>query len=206
MPKQRSIRSRIRQWLSESGNRFEAKESEWSGEEWNGEEEIVKEGRQAPKGVDLAELVVDLEKEAHRTGKLFRKTGPAMNKALRRRYIGLFEQLAAEESTIQMVNEAALELLQAFVTSPTDENASTLVDIPALMMVLEGERHVTGRFSPELLAVCQWMVGRASVVLNALKQGNLAPVPVNDAVSEEDWREAVVTDYLVFETAPAIPT
>ncbi|KAK7019195.1 hypothetical protein VNI00_018153 [Paramarasmius palmivorus] len=217
MPKQRSIRSRIRQWLSESGNGLRAKESEWSGEEWNGEEEIVKEGRQAPKGVDLAELVVDLEKEAPELGKLFRKvlysgdkTGPAMNKALRRRYIGLFEQsgkkLAAEESTIQMVNEAALELLQAFVTSPTDENASTLVDIPALMMVLEGERHVTGRFSPELLAVCQWMVGRASVVLNALKQGNLAPVPVNDAVSEEDWREAVVTDYLVFETAPAIPT
>ncbi|KAK7059100.1 hypothetical protein VNI00_001725 [Paramarasmius palmivorus] len=57
----------------------------------------------------------------------------------RRYYRMLFEQLSANESTVQMVNTAGLEALKRFIAVPTLANASQLADIPALMLVVECE-------------------------------------------------------------------
>ncbi|KAK7043039.1 hypothetical protein VNI00_008777 [Paramarasmius palmivorus] len=106
---------------------------------------------------------------------------------LRRKYMKLLEQLAAEESAMQMVNESALEKLRDFIASPTEENGSTLVDVPALLAILEGEMRLVGSYTPELLQVCQWMVRRATEVLTELKAGNLPPLPALQQPKEQDW-------------------
>ncbi|KAK7030894.1 hypothetical protein VNI00_014004 [Paramarasmius palmivorus] len=115
--------------------------------------------------------------------------GHAMLRGLRRRYITLLEQLAGEESAMQMVNESALERLKGFVQSPTEANGSALVDIPALLLVLEGEMRMMGSYTPELLGVCRWMAKRAEEVFNALTAGTLPPLPTLQHIEDGDnWR------------------
>ncbi|KAK7018712.1 hypothetical protein VNI00_018305 [Paramarasmius palmivorus] len=90
---------------------------------------------------------------------------------MRRRYRMLFEQLSASESTLQMVNALGLESLKRFVEEPSVANASLLVDIPALMQVVEQvvrkKQHVE-----VIVDLCRWMVQRAEEVLGILMQGD----------------------------------
>ncbi|KAK7043833.1 hypothetical protein VNI00_007997 [Paramarasmius palmivorus] len=116
------------------------------------------------------------------------------------RYVTLFEQLAAEESALQMVNASALDKLTAFVKEPTPGKAWTLQDTPALLKVFEAEIKYRGTFPTELLGVCVWMKARANEVLQGLKSGNLPPLPeiVHTSDKQDDWKRDVATDYPKF--------
>ncbi|ESK82259.1 hypothetical protein Moror_15500 [Moniliophthora roreri MCA 2997] len=72
---------------------------------------------------------------------------------MRRHYRVLFEQLSANESTMQMVNESGLKVLKQFIESPTQEKASLLVDVPALMTVLQSELRL-GKDMKLLILLC----------------------------------------------------
>ncbi|KAK7029660.1 hypothetical protein VNI00_014358 [Paramarasmius palmivorus] len=145
----------------------------------------------------LEELATELDKVSQAVAGLTRKVfgsgsvgGQGVLRGLRRRYITLLEQLAAEESAMQMVNESALEKLKGFVASPTEVSGSTLVDIPALLMLLEEEMRIMGSYTPELLEVCRWMMKRADEVLSALKANNLPPLPTLQCMEDgENWRQ-----------------
>uniref|UniRef100_A0A0W0FFT9 HMG domain-containing protein n=1 Tax=Moniliophthora roreri TaxID=221103 RepID=A0A0W0FFT9_MONRR len=68
-------------------------------------------------------------------------------------YRVLFEQLSANESTMQMVNESGLKVLKQFIESPTQEKASLLVDVPASMTVLQSELQL-GKDMKLLILLC----------------------------------------------------
>ncbi|KAK7017504.1 hypothetical protein VNI00_018606 [Paramarasmius palmivorus] len=107
------------------------------------------------------------------------------------RYVTLFEQLAAEESALQMVNASALDKLTTFVTEPTPGKAWILRDIPALLKVFEAEIKHRGTFPAELLRVCVWMKARANEVLQDLKSGNLPPLPeiIHTSDKQDNWKK-----------------
>ncbi|KAK7020274.1 hypothetical protein VNI00_017766 [Paramarasmius palmivorus] len=102
----------------------------------------------------------------------------ALDKSLRKWYSVFFEQLVAEEPAVQMVNEAAMENLNAFIEHPSRRNASALVDIPALMRIAEKELQRSERCPSDLLDVCRWMHTRLSTVLCELKSGDLPLLPL----------------------------
>ncbi|KAK7049458.1 hypothetical protein VNI00_006066 [Paramarasmius palmivorus] len=140
----------------------------------------------------LEELATELDKVSQAVAGLTRKVfgsgsvgGQGVLRGLRRRYITLLEQLAAEESAMQMVNESALEKLKGFVASPTEVSGSTLVDIPALLMLLEEEMRIMGSYTPELLEVCRWMIEESGRVLSALK--GKQPATVADLAVHGGW-------------------
>ncbi|KAJ8074611.1 hypothetical protein PM082_015514 [Marasmius tenuissimus] len=83
---------------------------------------------------------------------------------LRQAYVVFFEQIAAEESALQMISVKSLPLLGDFVQQPTWEMGSKLVDIPALYNVLEVEFQVNGRYPTEMTKVVQWLCERTNAV------------------------------------------
>ncbi|EEB92608.1 hypothetical protein MPER_08857 [Moniliophthora perniciosa FA553] len=190
----RPIRHRIIKWLRASTS---SRGKAGGVDVEDGDDRAEKECESGPVGEDLPSLVSDLLAFAPELGSLFKRVFLSgnekhhqLNTKLRRRYVTLFEQLGAEESAVQMVNEPALNTLQHFVDSPSERNASRLVDVPALLAVLEGEMQIVGEYTPELVAVCRWMANRASEVLTALKMGQLPLLPTiscEDGV--EDWQK-----------------
>ncbi|KAK7023413.1 hypothetical protein VNI00_016771 [Paramarasmius palmivorus] len=117
---------------------------------------------------------------------------------MRRRYRVLFEQLSANESAIQMTNELGLESLKRFVEKPSVANASLLVDIPALMVVVEHSLRLS-QHNEVIVRLCEWMMRRAEGVLSTLKQGeqeNLETIR-NSSGSSTSWKE--------IRTRPAYP-
>ncbi|KAK7023391.1 hypothetical protein VNI00_016806 [Paramarasmius palmivorus] len=118
-----------------------------------------------------------------------------LDRSLLKRYTTLFEQLAAEESLIQMVNESALEKLEAFIHQPSLENATRLIDIPALLLVLEGEMRRRGSVPWELYDLCRWMVARTRAVFGELKKGSLELLEkLQPGTIEEDWKKVCSLD------------
>ncbi|KAK7037210.1 hypothetical protein VNI00_011201 [Paramarasmius palmivorus] len=115
--------------------------------------------------------------------------GSQIDRKLSKKYTVLLEQLVAEESAIQMVNENTLEKLQGFVKDPTLQNASNLVDIPALLLVIEGELRLHGNVPRHIYDLCVWMCARAEEVLNGLKRGQLETLGEMEANGVEDWRK-----------------
>ncbi|KAK7038866.1 hypothetical protein VNI00_010496 [Paramarasmius palmivorus] len=109
---------------------------------------------------------------------------------MRRHFRVVFEQLSANESAMQMVNELGLHSLRCFVESPTIANASLLQDIPAVMLVAEQATR-TGLYIEQIVALCRWMLQRGEVVLSVLKQGgheNLEEVR-NSKANCENWKD-----------------
>ncbi|KAL0067409.1 hypothetical protein AAF712_005638 [Marasmius tenuissimus] len=86
------------------------------------------------------------------------------NPALKQAYVVFFEQVAAEESALQMINFKCLTVLDDFVKTSTWEMGSRLVDIPALYNVLELEFRLNGRYPVEMVNVAKWMLERTKAV------------------------------------------
>ncbi|KAK7047773.1 hypothetical protein VNI00_006101 [Paramarasmius palmivorus] len=116
--------------------------------------------------------------------------GSQLDRKLVKRYRILFEQLVAEESAMQMVNESALEKLQAFINDPSLQNTTNLVDIPALLLVLEAELRLRGYVPRKIYDLCAWMHTRAKEVLAGLKKGSLEPLrETEEQAIRENWRK-----------------
>ncbi|KAK1222325.1 hypothetical protein PQX77_014832 [Marasmius sp. AFHP31] len=105
----------------------------------------------------------------------------------------LFEQLAAEESALQMVNARSLSVLKDFSLHPDWQRASQLVDIPAIYNVLEAELRTNGVYPRELVDVCKWLHARTTQVLNNLTCFGDDPVAKDDRYSEgpfdDEWKQ-----------------
>ncbi|KAK7016722.1 hypothetical protein VNI00_018856 [Paramarasmius palmivorus] len=113
---------------------------------------------------------------------------PAMGRLFR--YVFGKGNLAADESAMQMVNAASLQRLEEFVIQPSVQESTRLIDIPALLLVIEGELRCHRSLPPELWEVCQWMVRRGKEVLANLKKGDLNPVPERATRSKDDsWKK-----------------
>ncbi|KAK7020287.1 hypothetical protein VNI00_017739 [Paramarasmius palmivorus] len=154
-------------------------------------------------GEDLGLLVADLTREALPLGNLFKHVffSPDENRKhdvdLRQRYLCLFEQLAGEESAVQMVNEQAVALMKALVACPTVYNASCLVEVPAVLMVLEAEMRVFQGYTSTMMAVCSWMINRVEEVLSDLKKGSIPPLPLLEHSEVGDWQRVGDSDSTV---------
>ncbi|KAL0067311.1 hypothetical protein AAF712_005537 [Marasmius tenuissimus] len=109
---------------------------------------------------------------------------------LKKLYGALFEQVAAEESVLQMIMPRSFGGLKDFTIRQDWNSASRLVDIPALYNVLEGEMKVNGRYPKDVIEASRWMHERAVQVLEhvtAKDAGISEEVAVNDT---EDWKVA----------------
>lgn len=73
------------------------------------------------------------------------------------------EQIAAEESVLQLVNANSLEHLRSFLQRPSAATVTKIISIPGLYRILERETDVT-RFIP----ILEWIERRASEVLRGL--------------------------------------
>ncbi|KAK7034055.1 hypothetical protein VNI00_012486 [Paramarasmius palmivorus] len=128
--------------------------------------------------------VRDLLVEVYGTG------GDTLHWRLRKRYKMLLEQIGAEESVLQMVNEKGLRALKAFVECPDANSISLLTDIPVLMMILEHLTH-SQKSIASLVALSKWMIQRVEAVLSQLKNKHDVPLqrlPMGE-VTTEDWRK-----------------
>ncbi|KAK7014728.1 hypothetical protein VNI00_019316 [Paramarasmius palmivorus] len=141
--------------------------------------------------VVLGELgAVGAKPVADALSEIYNPGGEMRDWSIRRRYRMLFEQLSANESCIQMVNESGLHAMKRFVTSPTVANASLLVDVPAVMLVCEQEVR-TSRDNKVLIELCRWMMTRAEEVLAKLMKGdngNLENIRNSDG-NGDNWKE-----------------
>ncbi|KAK7020677.1 hypothetical protein VNI00_017667 [Paramarasmius palmivorus] len=122
--------------------------------------------------------------------------GNSLHWRLRKRYKMLLEQIGAEESVLQMVNEKGLRALKAFVECPDANSISLLTDIPVLMMILEYLSH-NQKSLVSLVALSKWMIQRVEAVLSQLKNRYDVPLqklPMGE-VTTEDWRKDAVTAF-----------
>ncbi|KAK7017032.1 hypothetical protein VNI00_018759 [Paramarasmius palmivorus] len=109
---------------------------------------------------------------------------------VRRRYRTVFEQLSANESALQMVNSLGLQSLKRFVEKPSVASASLLLDIPALMLVVEPAVRAVHHVKL-IVDLCQWMAQRAEEVLTMLTQGNYEGLEDirNSNDNGDNWKE-----------------
>ncbi|KAJ3554915.1 hypothetical protein NP233_g12325 [Leucocoprinus birnbaumii] len=116
-----------------------------------------------------------------------------------------FEQIAAEESVLQLVNGEANKVLQKFVSDPSHQNASALLGIPHLYRVLRHE--VMGcpastPYSKTVLSICKWLLERASFVYDELlKRASEFSPGVMEPI-EEDWEQKRLTGGIMVAWCP----
>ncbi|KAJ7578889.1 hypothetical protein C8J56DRAFT_1110903 [Mycena floridula] len=112
------------------------------------------------------------------------------NVSTRRAYRRLFEQIAAEESVLQMITQPALLALSAFIEDPRKEKATELLLIPALMDVLKREfNDHAGEYKDELVGLCRWLYERVSEVFATLIKRHEGPLPDEQVLTEEPWEQ-----------------
>lgn len=108
-----------------------------------------------------------------------------------------------------MITRPALQDLGRFIESPTKQNASALVGIPALIEVL----NINGApYSKELIGLCKWLHNIATKVLGALFRGlskDALDNVINGPVEEEDWKKvrldfAILTQTLIIQFLPRL--
>ncbi|KAJ6527192.1 hypothetical protein B0H19DRAFT_1196670 [Mycena capillaripes] len=94
----------------------------------------------------------------------------AMHAKIRRTkvYTNLFIQIAAEESILQMMPLPAVLNLLRFCQSPSDATHSQLLEIPSLYNALKHEEASEGKYSAELMEVCNWLSARVTDVVSRL--------------------------------------
>ncbi|KAL0569436.1 hypothetical protein V5O48_012524 [Marasmius crinis-equi] len=155
----------------------------------------------------LVARLMTVSKEAaalfHRTFALTSKIDPS----LRRLYGVVFEQVAAEESALQMVNPRCIQCLEAFVGAQDWETASQLLDIPAIYNVLEAEFKRNGCYPRDLLDFCAWLLRRAkSVLSDVLSNGGRSVASTGAGVAEEDdWKKVTAKPKLLVMAIEAEP-
>ncbi|KAL0566183.1 hypothetical protein V5O48_015834 [Marasmius crinis-equi] len=106
-------------------------------------------------------------------GVLFRQTMRAngdLDLRVKRCYGRLFEQITAEESAVQMVMPRCLGKLKNFSRNPRWEQASDLLEIPALYHVLGVESRTQGRYPQDLIQLCTWLYRQTNKVFSDLVQ------------------------------------
>lgn len=89
-----------------------------------------------------------------------------------------------------MVTRPALECLSAFIASPTQDNASRLVGIPALLLALEAGKDTNGVYDASLIAIAVWIKRRVESVWDEVRIHD-APEARDDMV-QDDWRKVSV--------------
>lgn len=90
---------------------------------------------------------------------------------------------------LQMARRGTLRLLSVFIMSPTTQNASQLVSIPALYNILELERdHESGVYSDAVLELSVWIHSRGMEVLKKLTKHEGPPPKPSSGISEQNWR------------------
>ncbi|KAL0568691.1 hypothetical protein V5O48_013297 [Marasmius crinis-equi] len=124
---------------------------------------------------------------------------------MKRLYGVLFEQIAAEEYALQMLNARSLPPLQEFTEHPCWAKASKLIDIPALYNLLEAEYKSSGRYPRDLLDVSGWLLCRATGVLEGLSKAEPVPLQPEELQGEDDWRKGAVIAFGRFATDPYTP-
>jgi hypothetical protein len=91
-----------------------------------------------------------------------------------------------------MVPRPSLKLLSSFVGHPTNENASSLVIIPAIYNVLRLEEKPGRAYPSDLLGVCRWLAERANEVLASLIIHPAPPVDNNMDGGNISWRQVSI--------------
>ncbi|KAJ3504073.1 hypothetical protein NLJ89_g8132 [Agrocybe chaxingu] len=102
--------------------------------------------------------------------------------------LSLFQEIAAEESILQMIPNPCLIGLKKFNTRPTQEDLVHLKSIPSIYYALRYEWWNQGCFSTALLSVCGWLARRADDVLTQLIQ-HKAPGLDGAPRDDYDWRQ-----------------
>ncbi|KAK7033997.1 hypothetical protein VNI00_012427 [Paramarasmius palmivorus] len=193
----RPFRKSFLGWLNGGKTRsqhglVDAEEYEEVAREKDGKEGDHSGNKQSKSEDELKKMAGKLENLVPPMAKLLlRVFGPnsQVDRQLLNRYTVLFQQLAADESLMQMVNENSLQKLGMFVKVPSLQTATALVDIPALLLVIEGEFRMHQRIPLELYDLCIWMHGRGSQILDHLKRGSLDRLPEDHRYSNDDWRK-----------------
>ncbi|KAJ7739668.1 hypothetical protein DFH07DRAFT_752074 [Mycena maculata] len=105
-------------------------------------------------------------------------------------YKPFFLQISADESVLQMANQDALKTLDHFITSPTKQDASALINIPVLHNLLAYEFSVSNLLHEDVMAVCCWISERGRLVLGWLN-GTIQPLSEKDILitPEKPWTE-----------------
>lgn len=107
-------------------------------------------------------------------------------------------QICADESIMQMTTRRALVALDAFNKAPSQEQASCLVDIPALHALLAYELRTTnGTLSPLILDICVWIHNRGMDVLTKLTARHPPLAVVDEPLPRGNWE--VVSSWFVPE-------
>ncbi|KAK7023612.1 hypothetical protein VNI00_016651, partial [Paramarasmius palmivorus] len=120
-----------------------------------------------------------------------RKSNP-VDARIKRKFCILLEQLASDDSLLQMANGEAIGQLAAFVKSPSRETATLIVGIPALMLVLEACMNNSLRWN-RLVSLGVWMLQRATTVWERVKcKDQLSLESICDVRDTPDWRECLV--------------
>ncbi|KAJ6542680.1 hypothetical protein B0H19DRAFT_957773 [Mycena capillaripes] len=107
-------------------------------------------------------------------------------------YRRFFVQISAEESVLQMTTKPALDALEIFVTAPTFQNASSLVEIPAIHELLSHEKVMGEAYSARTMEICRWILNHGRTVLSSLIKGPEPPRMCADTV-EKPWIEVKLT-------------
>ncbi|KAL0572359.1 hypothetical protein V5O48_009594 [Marasmius crinis-equi] len=108
---------------------------------------------------------------------------------MKRLYGVFFEQVAAEEYGLQMINARAILPLHEFIADPCWEKASKLIDIPALYKLLEAEYKSSGRYPADLVQASEWICGRARAILEGLSKAEPVLIPQEELPDADDWKE-----------------
>ncbi|KAJ7585730.1 hypothetical protein C8J56DRAFT_1053034 [Mycena floridula] len=101
----------------------------------------------------------------------------------------LFEQIAAEESILQMITKPGLAQLQEFNGRPCEELATKMLLIPALMNSLELELRIHDEYGDELLGLCRWLELRAKATYADLVAKHEGPLPDQQIMEEQSWKQ-----------------
>ncbi|KAJ7589287.1 hypothetical protein C8J56DRAFT_1048926 [Mycena floridula] len=101
----------------------------------------------------------------------------------------LFEQIAADESILQMITKPGLAQLYEFNSRPCEELVTKMLFIPALMNSLELELRIHDEYGDELLGLCRWLELRATTAYADLVAKHEGPLPEQQKLEEETWKK-----------------
>ncbi|KAJ7080267.1 hypothetical protein C8R43DRAFT_909977 [Mycena crocata] len=106
-------------------------------------------------------------------------------------YKVLFEQIAAEESVLQMIPVTGMQALSAFLSEPTAERRAALLPIPAVYRVLIFHERTSSGPPLELQLLLGFLIMRTLAVSKALIDCN-QPLERPQNIDEDPWDESGV--------------
>ncbi|KAL0062720.1 hypothetical protein AAF712_010415 [Marasmius tenuissimus] len=178
-----SIQRLMKRWIQ--GKDRGGKEDDEEGDEDNTREE----------GFDV--LAKRLQEIALDVAVLFERVlGPKakIQPTLKQRYGVLLEQIAADKYATQMISVKSLAALGGFLCKPDWENATRLVDIPALYNVLEAELKFNQKYPEDLIQSVNkeedWKLTGCYYSLPKIRDRPLYPRLRGDGNPEESMKDA----------------